>query len=56
VNIGFLDTWIREHALVPRSLDEEKDVKETKDEGVKRHGSFWSRFYDRLSVADLLAG
>lgn len=55
VSIWFLDTWIRKHSLIPRSLDEEKDVKEEADTTEKRKGSFCSRLFDRLSVADMIA-
>jgi hypothetical protein len=46
VNIWFLDTWIKKHSLIPRSLDEEKDVKQEEDiESAKLKWSFWSRFF-----------
>jgi hypothetical protein len=53
VNIWYIDSWIKKNSWIPRSLDEEIDVKEENnvDVGIKWH--FWSRFFDRLSVMDL---
>jgi hypothetical protein len=53
VNIWFLDSWIKKYSLIPRSLDEEKDIKEDDIESVDIKWHFWSRFFDRLSVMDL---
>ena len=55
VNIWFLDTWVKKHSLVPKSIEEENEQKKEDIEEVRRKGSFWSGAFNNLSMADVIA-
>ncbi|MDD2907198.1 MAG: hypothetical protein PHH98_01020 [Candidatus Gracilibacteria bacterium] len=56
VSISWLDAWIKENNARPSSLDENKDVESSNVKGEKISGSFLSRYMNRISVHDLMAG
>lgn len=55
IKVWMLDHYIKKHNLIPRSINEDKEIDTNLPEWNKIRGSFVARFFSRLSIADLVA-
>ncbi len=55
-NIGFIDSYIKEHGLVPRSDKEDDDVKSDEDTDIKwMKWNFFSKIFKNMSIFEIWA-
>ncbi len=56
ISVWALEYFIKKKWLIPRSIDEEKDIKNDNIKSPKQHGSFWSKLFDQhFSVWELIS-
>jgi len=55
-NLGFIDSYIKEHGLVPRWEKEDDDIKSDEDNAIDgMKGNFFSKIFQNLSIFDIWA-
>lgn len=55
VSISWLETWIKQNEARPSSIDESKDVEKNNVKWEKIKWNFFSRYFSRLSVFDIMS-